>query len=325
MQKRRFGPLDVDVPVIGLGTWRMDLDDRDSAIHAIRRAIDLGMTHIDTAEIYGRGVVEEIVGEALAGYRSEAFLASKVDPNQATYAGTLRSCQKSLRRLRTDRLDLYMLHWRGTQPLEDSLRALEALSRDGKILAWGVSNFDVSDLEAAIEIAGEGKIACNQVLYNLYERDPEHVLQIFCERHKIAFVGYSPLGSGEFPEAGTAEGDVLAHIASNHGVSTRTVALTYLTRRPGSFTIPKTSSVPHVEELARELTLTPDEIVWLDAAFPSRRRSRRCLRSEARGDHFSLRVAPVGCTFCVPCVDEPLCREGRLWFRCRPVMEKWRS
>lgn len=270
MLSRRFGPLEVDVPVIGLGTWQMETDDRDSAILAIRRAIDLGMTHIDTAEIYGRGAVEDVVGEALAGYRGEVFLASKVHPDQATYAGTLRACEKSLRRLRTDRLDLYLLHWRGSQPLEETFRAFEVLKQDGKILAWGVSNFDVADLEHALDIAGEGAIACNQVLYNLHERDPDHVLQVFCERHRIAFVGYSPLGSGQFPRPGGIEGDTLARIASARGVTARAVALAYLTRRSGAFTIPKSSSVAHVEELARagDLVLDRDEIAEIEAAFP---------------------------------------------------------
>ncbi|MBX3204697.1 MAG: aldo/keto reductase [Labilithrix sp.] len=270
MQRRRFGPLDVDVPVIGLGTWQMEADDRDSAIRAIRRAIDAGMTHVDTAEIYGRGAVEDIVGEAIAGIRGEVFLASKVHPDQATYAGTLRACEKSLRRLRTDRLDLYLLHWRGSQPLEETFRAFEALVQDGKIRAWGVSNFDLADLERAIEIAGEGVIACNQVLYNLGERDAEHFLQIFCERHRIAFVGYSPLGSGQFPRAGSFKGDALAGIASAHGVTARAVALAYLVRRSGAFTIPKTANVAHVDDLARagDLVLTAAELETIESIFP---------------------------------------------------------
>ncbi len=144
MEQRRFGPLDVEVPVIGLGTWQMEADDRESAILAIRRAIELGARHIDTAEIYGKGAVEELVGEALAGYRGDAFLTTKVHPEQATFAGTLRACEKSLRRLRTDHIDLYLLHWRGSLPLEETFRAFEALKSEGKIRAWGVSNFDIS-------------------------------------------------------------------------------------------------------------------------------------------------------------------------------------
>ncbi|MCW5837237.1 MAG: aldo/keto reductase [Labilithrix sp.] len=270
MRRRRVGPLEVDVPVIGLGTWQMEADDRESAVVAIRRAIDRGMTHVDTAELYGRGAVEDIVGEAIAGIRGEVFLASKVHPDQATYAGTLRACERSLRRLRTDRLDLYLLHWRGTQPLEETFRAFDTLLRDGKIRAWGVTNFDIADLERALEIAGDGVIACNQVLYNLQERDAEHLLQVFCERHRIAFVGYSPLGSGQFPRAGSFKGDALAGIASAHGVTARAVALAYLVRRPGTFTIPKTANAAHVDELAlaADLVLAPEEIETLESIFP---------------------------------------------------------
>jgi diketogulonate reductase-like aldo/keto reductase len=272
MRTRRFGPLDVDVPVVGLGTWQMENDDRESAIRAIHRAIDLGMTHIDTAELYGSGDVEELVGEALAGHRGNVFLASKVMPSHATYAGTLRACELSLRRLRTDRLDLYMLHWRAQLPLAETLRALETLKKDGKIVAWGVSNFDVADLEEAIDLVGEKAIACNQVLYHLDERDTEHVLQVYCERHHIAFVGYSPLGSGRFPRPGTPEHDVLARIGKAHDVGAYAVALAFLTRRKGTFTLPKSSRVEHVEALAPagSLVLTPEELAAIDDAFPLR-------------------------------------------------------
>lgn len=262
MIARRLGP--VDVPIIGLGTWHMELGDREGAIAAIRRAVDLGMTHIDTAELYGRGAVEEIVGEALAGYRSEVFLASKVHPDRATYAGTLLACEQSLRRLRTDRLDLYLLHWRGGQPLEETFRALETLQHDGKIRAWGVSNFDVADLEAALAIVGEGVIACNQVLYHLKERDAEHVLQVFCERHGIAFVAYSPFGSGDFPE----RDGTLVRVGHAHGASTHAVALAWLARR--GFVIPKTANPGHVEELAAagDLVLDEEEVAAIAEAFP---------------------------------------------------------
>ncbi|MBS2019712.1 MAG: aldo/keto reductase [Deltaproteobacteria bacterium] len=265
MKLRAFGATPNRVPVVGLGTWHMEKDDRESAIAAIRRAIELGMTHVDTAEIYGAGAVEELVGEAIAGYRSEVFLATKVHPEHATLPGTLLACEKSLRRLRTDRIDLYLLHWRGTRPLEETFRAFEALQKEGKIRAWGVCNFDVADLEHAIGIAGENSIACNQVLYNLLERDPEHVLQVYCERNNIAFVAYSPLGSGDFPDD-----PVLDRIAADHGVSPRAVALAWLTRRNGAFVIPKSSSTSHVEELAMggNLTLLPKELEAIDAAFP---------------------------------------------------------
>jgi diketogulonate reductase-like aldo/keto reductase len=270
VDQRLFGPLGLRVPVVGLGTWQMEGNDRELAIVAIRRAIELGLVHIDTAEIYGRGRVEELVGEAIAGYRGNVFLASKIHPDHATYAGTLLACEKSLRRLRTDRLDLFLLHWRGAQPLEETFRAFEELKKEGKILAWGLSNFDVADVEDAVEIAGDGVIACNQVLYNLTERDAEHVLQPVCERHGLAFVAYSPLGSGQFPRHGSWRGDVLEGIASAHGVTSRAVALAFLARRPMTFVIPKSARAHHVAELAPagDLVLTRTEIETIDAAFP---------------------------------------------------------
>jgi diketogulonate reductase-like aldo/keto reductase len=270
VEQRQFGPLGRRVPVVGLGTWQMEANDRESAIVAIRRGIELGLVHIDTAEIYGRGLVEELVGEAIAGYRGNVFLASKIHPDHATYAGTLLACEKSLRRLRTDRLDLFLLHWRGIQPLEETFRAFEELKKEGKILAWGLSNFDVADVESAIEIAGEGVIACNQVLYNLTERDVEHVLQPVCERHGIALVAYSPLGSGQFASRGSWRGDVLEGIASARGVTARAVALAFLARRPSTFVIPKSARADHVAELARagDLVLSRAEIDTIDAAFP---------------------------------------------------------
>ena len=270
MKLRKFGSLGIDVPVVGLGTWMMDRDDRERAILAIHRAIDLGMTHIDTAEFYGKGAVEELVGEALAGHRASVFLASKVIPSQATYAGTLRACEMSLRRLRTDHLDLYMLHWPGDQPLAETLRALETLKEDGKIRAWGLSNFDVTDLENALEIVGEGAIACNQVHYNREERDTEHVLQTFCERHHIAFVGYSPFGSGNFPSPKSDGGRVLARIAAAHAASPRAVALAYLTRSSSTFTIPKASRAAHIDELSKasDIVLSAPDLEAIEAAFP---------------------------------------------------------
>src|SRR5262249_37288932 len=149
--------------------------------------------------------------------------------------GTLLACEKSLRRLRTDHLDLYMLHWRGTRPLEETFRAFEELKKEGKIRAWGVSNFDAPDLEDAIAIVGPRAIACDQVLYNLYERDAEHLLSTFCERNAIALVAYSPLGAGQFPDAGTVQGAALASVAAAHGTGPRAVALAYLARRKSTF------------------------------------------------------------------------------------------
>src|SRR5262252_5225928 len=199
MQQRRFGPTSVKVPVIGQGTWMLERTERKRAVSALRRGLDEGMSHIDTAEMYGSGDVEEIVGEAIARRRSRVFLASKVLPGNASRRGTLEACERSLRRLKTDWLDLYLLHWPGSFPLEDTLEAFEELRSRDLIGAFGVSNFDVADLERAVAIAGEGQIACNQVLYHLGERAIEHDVIPWCKEHRIAVVAYSPFGSGQFP------------------------------------------------------------------------------------------------------------------------------
>ena len=197
MERRRFGPTGRKVAVIGQGTWHIDTGDRASAVAALRLGLDLGMNHIDTAEMYGDA--EDVVGEAIAGRREEVFLVSKVLPQNASRTGTIAACERSLARLGTDRLDCYLLHWRGEHPLEDTFAAFEQLRRAGKILSWGVSNFDEPDLEEALEIAGEGRIACNQVLYHLEERAIEHAVLPWCEEHGVAVVAYSPLGHGQLP------------------------------------------------------------------------------------------------------------------------------
>src|SRR6185503_3548807 len=168
MQTRQFGS--ATVPVLGIGTWKMEHDDRASSIAAIRRAVELGMTHVDTAELYGSGRVETMVGEALAGLRDRVFLVSTVLPRNASYAGTLRACEQSLARLRTDHLDCYLLHWREDLPIAETFRAFDKLVEQGKIRAWGVSNFDHDDLAEATSLVGAGKIACNQVAYHLGNR-----------------------------------------------------------------------------------------------------------------------------------------------------------
>ncbi|HKE13356.1 MAG TPA: aldo/keto reductase [Kofleriaceae bacterium] len=270
MRAESFGPLDRAVPVIGHGTWQLERDQRSSAVAAIRRAIDLGMTHIDTAEMYGSGWVEELVREALEGRRERVFLASKVLPDNASHDGTIHACEETLRRLGTDWLDLYMLHWRGRHPLDGTIAAFEALRRSGKIRAWGVSNFDVPDLEAALAIAGEGAIACNQVLYHLKQRTVEHAVLPWCERNRVALVAYSPLGCGNFPTGRRPGAAVLADIASARGVTPHAVALGFLTRHRSVFAIPKSASTDHVaaNAAAGDLTLEPDEIARIEAAFP---------------------------------------------------------
>lgn len=270
MQTRPFGWTGVPVPIIGQGTWQMETDDRDGVVRAIRRGLDLGLTHLDTAEMYGSGAVERIVGEAIAGRREEVFLASKVLPHNASRKGTLRACEESLARLRTDHLDLYMLHWPGTHPLEETLGAFEELVRAGKIRFWGVSNFDVEELDQALAIAGEDRIACNQVLYHLNERAIEHAVIPWCEAHRVPVVAYSPFGSGDFPAEESGAGRALAAVARARGATARQVALAFLTRRPGVFAIPKAGRPEHVEDNARagELALAPADIAALEEAFP---------------------------------------------------------
>ncbi len=271
MEKRVFGATGIAVPVLGQGTWQMENDDRASAIRALEVGLDLGMSHIDTAELYGRGRVEEsIVSEVIARRREEVFLVSKVMPSNATYEGTLKACERSLQRLRTDRLDCYLLHWPGSHPLEDTVRAFEQLVREGKLRSWGVSNFSVEELEEAVRIAGPGRIACNQVLYHLEERSIEHGVIPWCQRANIAVVGYSPFGNGHFPSPSTPRGRALATVAKAHGVSAHQVALQFLVRRPGLFSIPKASQEAHARDnaAAASLRLSAEELARIDAAFP---------------------------------------------------------
>ncbi|MGO9451215.1 MAG: aldo/keto reductase [Candidatus Binataceae bacterium] len=276
MERRPFGPSGVMVPVIGQGTWYLEAAERNRAIAALRRGIDLGMTHIDTAEMYGSGRAEELVGEAIVGRRDEVFIVSKVLPSNATRRGTIAACEASLARLGTDRLDCYLLHWRGQYPLEETIAGFEQLRGEGKIRSWGVSNFDVPDLEAVIAIAGEGVPACNQVLYHLQERAIEQAVLPWCESHGVAVVGYSPFGHSRFPGPRTSPGRVLAEIAAAHNATPRQVALRFLVRHPSLFTIPKASSPEHVNENAGagDLRLSKAELAAIAAAFPlsSRRR-----------------------------------------------------
>ena len=268
MDRHRFGSTNREVAVIGQGTWEIDNGDRASAIAALRLGIDLGMTHIDTAEMYGHA--EEVIAEALTGRRDEVFLVSKVLPQNASRRGTIAACERSLARLQTDRLDCYLLHWRGQYALEETFAAFEQLQRAGKILAWGVSNFDVPDLEEALEIAGEGRMACDQVLYHLQERAIEHAVLPWCEAHEVAVVAYSPFGHGDFPGPRTRGGRVLEEIAAAHNATPRQVALRFLVRRPSLFAIPKAATPEHAAENAGAggLHLTKAELARIDEAFP---------------------------------------------------------
>jgi diketogulonate reductase-like aldo/keto reductase len=268
MKTRQFGGNGPQVAVIGQGTWYIDHGDRKSAVAALRRGIELGMTHIDTAEMYGDA--ELVVAEAIAGRRDDVFLVSKVLPGNASRRGTIAACERSLARLKTDRLDCYLLHWRGSYPLAETVAAFEELVATGKIRSWGVSNFDADDLDEMLAVAGEGRIACNQVLYHLQERAIEHAVIPWCKRHGVAVVAYSPFGHNDFPSPRSKAGEVLQKIAEMHGASPRQVALSFLTREPSLVAIPKASTAEHVAEnaAAGELVLGNAEITALDKAFP---------------------------------------------------------
>jgi len=268
---RLFGPTGVAVAAVGQGTWRAEETGADGTIASLRRGLDLGMTHVDTAEMYGDGAAERLVGTALAGRRDEVFLVSKVLPQNASKRGTIAACEQSLARLKTDRLDCYLLHWRGRHPLEQTIAGFEALREAGKIRAWGVSNFDVADLDEVASIAGPGHPVCNQVLYHLQERAIEHAVQPWCVRHGTALVAYTPFG--QEPRAydpATRHGAVLHDIAAAHGATARQVALAFLLRGPGNFVIPKAARVAHVEDNAgaAALHLGAADVERIDAAFP---------------------------------------------------------
>jgi diketogulonate reductase-like aldo/keto reductase len=268
MKHKKFGTTGHDVSVIGQGTWYIDRGDRKSAVAALRRGLDLGMTHIDTAEMYGDA--ELVIAEAIAGRRDETCLVSKVLPSNASRRGTITACERSLSRLKTDRLDCYLLHWRGSYPLAETIEAFDQLVGAGKIRSWGVSNFDAGDLDELLDVAGEGKIACNQVLYHLQERAIEHAVIPWCAKHNVAVVAYSPFGHNDFPDSRSKGGAVLQTIAKRHGVSTRQVALGFLARDAHVFPIPKSSNADHAAEnaAAGDLALSADDIAALDQAFP---------------------------------------------------------
>ena len=268
MRTKKFNSNGPDASVIGQGTWYLDRGDRKSAVAALRRGIELGMTHIDTAEMYGDA--EPVIAEAIAGKRDGLFLVSKVLPSNASRRGTIAACERSLKRLKVDTLDCYLLHWRGSFPLQETVAAFEELVASGKIRSWGVSNFDTDDLNEILAVSGKGKIACNQVLYHLQERAIEHAVIPWCEKHGVAVVAYSPFGHNEFPSPRSKGGEVLQAIADAHGASPRQVALAFLIRNPAVFAIPKASSAEHAADnaAAGDLTLDEREISALDKAFP---------------------------------------------------------
>ncbi len=275
MIARPFGGTGRDVPIVGQGTWNVPTRGAraDEAKRALRRGVELGMVHVDTAEMYGDGAAERLLGEAIAGLpREQLFLVSKVLPSNATYDGTIRACEASLKRMRVDYLDCYLLHWRGSVPLAETMRALERLVRDGKTRALGVSNFEVADLEEARGALESERITCNQVLYHLRERTVETHEMPYCREHDIAVVGYTPFGRGDWADRPGAR--VLDEIARKRGATPHQIILAFLTREPINFAIPKSSTFEHVEENAGagDLRLDSAESAAIDEAFPVRRR-----------------------------------------------------
>jgi diketogulonate reductase-like aldo/keto reductase len=276
MRTAPFGPRRIDVPLVGQGTWNLERADEKAAVAALQAGIAAGMTHIDTAELYGGGRAERIIARAIAGRRDEVFVVSKVLPSNAAYEDTIKACERSLERLGTDYLDVYLLHWRGSVPLAETFRAFETLERAGKIKAYGVSNFDVDDLEEALAITAAGRIVCNQVLYHLLERSIEYALLPWCRSHDITVVAYSPFGSGSFPAPQCGGGETLAEIATRRSASAHQVALAFLMQQGNVFAIPKAASLSHVLEnaAAGDIELSAAEMHALDAAFPAKRRRR---------------------------------------------------
>jgi diketogulonate reductase-like aldo/keto reductase len=255
------------IPVFGLGTWMMGEVDKKRAdeVAALKLGLDLGATLIDTAEMYGDGEAEDIVGEAIAGRRDGLFLVSKVLPENASRKDTVAACEGSLKRLRTDRIDLYLLHWRGSTPLQHTLEAFIQLQREGKIRHWGVSNFDTDDMEELLALPGGDGCATNQVLYNLKRRRIEYDLVPFCRERNIPIMAYSPIEQGRL--LGVA---ALKEVASRHEATTAQVALAWLLGKPATIVIPKATNAVHLREnfAALDLRLTDDDVAVLDRAFP---------------------------------------------------------
>jgi len=259
------------IPVLGQGTWRMGEDPakRQSEIDALRLGLDLGMTLIDTAEMYGDGAAEELIGEAIAGRRAEVFLVSKVYPHNATRRGAVEACERSLRRLVTDYLDLYLLHWRGAVPLAETLEAFQLLKQAGKIRDYGVSNFDTDDMEEAFSLPGGEEIVTNQVLYNLVHRGIERDLLPWCRGRGLPIMAYSPIGHSASEQRKMFDRSQLKLIARRHHATPAQVALAWLLQRD-VIAIPKASNPEHVRENrgALDLILAKKDLEELDQAFP---------------------------------------------------------
>lgn len=260
-------PSGAKMPTFGLGTWRMGESARRRAdeVAALRHGLDLGITLIDTAEMYGDGEAERIVADAVGTHRTEVFIVSKVLPENSSRRDTIAACERSLKRLQTDRIDLYLLHWRGSPPLSETLEAFQALMKAGKILHWGVSNFDLGEMEDVARARGGVTCSTNQVLYNLTRRGIEFDLMPWCRERGIPIMAYSPIEQGRLLDHTT-----LREVAKRHEATPAQVALAWLTRQKGVITIPKAGSKAHVDEdlAALELGLTGDDLATLDRAFP---------------------------------------------------------
>jgi diketogulonate reductase-like aldo/keto reductase len=256
------------IPALGMGTWQMGESSaqQKQEVAALRHGLDLGMTLIDTAEMYGEGGAEEVVGEAISPNRPSVFLVSKVYPHNASRQGTIAACERSLKRLKTDYLDLYLLHWRGSVPLAETLEALQTLKKTGKIRAYGVSNFDLDDMEAAVMLKHGDGIATNQVLYNLMRRGVEWDLLPWCRQKKIPIMAYSPVEQGRL-----LNHRALQTLAEQHGVTSAQIAIAWLLHQPQVIVIPKSSTIAHVEQnyAALNLQLSTKDLAYLDDAFPA--------------------------------------------------------
>ncbi|MDV3002692.1 MAG: 2,5-diketo-D-gluconic acid reductase B (plasmid) [Chroococcopsis gigantea SAG 12.99] len=261
-------PSGQSIPVLGMGTWRMgeNRSHRAAEIAALRHGLDLGMSLIDTAEMYGEGGAEEVIAEVIAGRRSQVFLVSKVYPHNASKRGVIAACERSLKRLKTDYLDLYLLHWRGSVPLAETLEAFHTLQEAGKIRGYGVSNFDMNDMEEAIEVPFGSAIVANQVLYNLTRRGIEHNLLPWCRERNIPIMAYSPIEQGRILNNRT-----LKEVARERGVTPARVAIAWLLHQPDVIVIPKSSRIKGVEDnyAALDLKLSTEELDLLDRAFPA--------------------------------------------------------
>jgi diketogulonate reductase-like aldo/keto reductase len=267
------------IPVLGQGTWYMGdkAAHRGREVDALRLGMDLGMNLIDTAEMYGDGGAEEVVGAAIDGRRDEAFLVSKVYPHNASRDGVVAACERSLKRLGTDRLDLYLLHWRGSVPLAETFEAFAALKRAGKIVDFGVSNFDRSDMEEGARLPEGAAVAANQVLYNLARRSAGWDLLPWCREHAIPLMAYSPLESSPDEQRGLLGNAGLKAVAQRHGASAAQIALAWLLAQDGVVVIPKAVDPRHVREnrAALDIVLSAEEMLDLDHAFPPPRRATR--------------------------------------------------